>query len=230
MRPNSRWAIMLFGLSSATLPSSATAELVLSQVIVDIQADEPAREDIELYNSGDERIYVAADPFLIENPGSESQTRIPATNPQDSGILVTPQKLVLEPGERRLVRVAAIAPRPSEDRIYRISIRPVIGEVAADADALKVLIGYDALVLVRPSVVTGDLEAEKTGQTLTFFNASNTSHELFEGRQCDASGENCVTLPGRRLYPGIRWDQQLPYSTTVTYKDAVGERVSGLAI
>jgi len=68
------------------------------------------------------------------------------------------------------------------------------------------------------------------GKTLTILNHSNTSQELFEGQQCDRNGGNCVLLPARRLYPGIRWDQELPYETIVTYKVAVGDRVSILTV
>jgi P pilus assembly chaperone PapD len=196
-----KWPLLLFSLIAAALPITARAELVLSQVIVDLQAGQPAREDIEVFNSGTERLYVAADPFMIQNPGRDDQARLPATDPQASGILVSPQKLILEPGERRLIRIAAVAPRPSEDKVYRISIRPVAGEVIGDVDALKVFVGYDALVLYRPDAVLGRLQGTWNG-----------------------------TLPGKRLYPGTTWEQPLPYRTPVTYKVAVGDRVSILEI
>jgi len=226
MRFVSSFRLFLLALLATGWATSAGAELVLSQVVVDLGPDKPARENIELFNSGTDRLYVAADPFAISNPGAAEQQRTPAANPQESGLLVTPQRLILEPGERRLVRIAAVAPRPAADSVYRVTIRPVAGEVAANADALKVFVGYDVLVIYRPTAVTGVLEAHRDGARLVIANRSNTSQELFDGRQCDAAGRECRALTGRRLYPGTEWGQDLPYATPVTYRVAVGERIS----
>jgi P pilus assembly chaperone PapD len=226
MRFISRSTLFLLALLVAGWATSAGAELVLSQVVVDLGPDKPARENIELFNSGTDRLYVAADPFEIRNPGAAEQQRTPAANPQQSGLLVTPQRLILEPGERRLVRIAAVVPRPAADSVYRVTIRPVAGEVSANADALKVFVGYDVLVIYRPAAMTGALEAHRDGARLVIANRSNTSQELFDGRQCDAAGRECRALTGRRLYPGTEWAQDLPYGTPVTYRVAVGERIS----
>ena len=132
------------------LASMAEAEMVLSQVIVDLLPGKPPRQDIEVWNDGPERMYVLAEPFEILKPGTPQEQRVAAALPDESGLLVSPQRLVLEPGERRTVRVAAIGERPASDRVYRVAIRPVAGAVTAEESALKVFVGYDTLVLVRP--------------------------------------------------------------------------------
>lgn len=215
-------------LVALSLSAPAGAELVLNQVVVDLVPGEPAREDIEAFNNGEERLYVSAEPFVIIDPGTDGQRREPATNPEESGILVTPQKLVLEPGERRLIRIAATAPRGATDRVYRVTIKPEAGEVSADTSALKVFVGYDTLVLYRPEQITGRVEGQRTGSELVLTNRSNTAQELFEGEQCDASGANCRALPSRRLYPGVSWTQPLPYQTQVRYKAAIGSRITSV--
>jgi len=113
----------------------------------------------------------------------------------------------------------------THNRVFRIAIRPVAGAVTADQSALKVLVGYDALVLVRPAAFTGDVVGTRTGKTLTLRNAGNTGQELFEGKQCDAAGKDCRDLPARRLYPGVTWQQTLPFDTPVTYKAGTGGKV-----
>ncbi len=203
----------------------AHAEMVLSQVIVDLQPGDPPRQDIEVWNHGKQRMYVSAEPFRIEHPGTPQETRVSAGEPDASGILVAPQRLVLEPGERRTIRIAAVGPRSATDRVYRVAIKPVVGPITANRSALEVLVGYDALVLVRPAQFTGDVVGERQGRTLTLRNAGNTSQELFQGRQCDASGKDCRELPGKRLYAGAVWQQTLPFDTPVTYKAAIGPTV-----
>ena len=166
-----------------------------------------------------------ADPFEIRNPGTPQEQRIPAADPEQSGLLVAPQRLVLEPGERRLVRIAATGERPAADRIYRVAIKPVAGAITADRSALKILVGYDTLVLVRPAQFTGDVTGQRNGKILTLANAGNTSQELFDGRQCDASGKDCRDLPAKRLYAGATWSQPVPFDTPVSYKASIGGTV-----
>ena len=218
-------ALAALALAASALTSPARAEMVLSQVIVDLLPGKPPREDLEVWNAGDERMYVSAEPFEIRAPGTLAEERVAATDPENSGILVSPRRLVLEPGERRLVRVAAIGTRGDTERVYRVTIRPVAGPIGADTSALKVLVGYDALVLVRPERFTGEIEAARNGRTLTLTNTGNTAQELFDGQQCDAAGTNCRNLPAKRLYPGAAWEQTLPYDTPASYRAAIGPAV-----
>ena len=205
--------------------TAANADMVLSQVIVDLLPGKAPREDIEVFNDGPERIYVLAEPFEIQNPGQPTEQRVPVPQAESASLLVSPLRLVLEPGERRMIRVAAIGPRPASDRIYRVTIRPVAGAVESAQSALKVFVGYDTLVLVRPERVTGDVEGLRNGRTLVLRNAGNTAQEMFDGEQCDAAGANCQALPAKRIYPGASWEVPLPYDTPVTYHASVGPTV-----
>ena len=146
-------------------------------------------------------------------------------DPAALGLLVTPQKMILEPGERRLVRIAAIAPRGAAERIYRVTVKPVIGDVSAASTALKILVGYDVLVIVRPSVMTGIVTGVRTGSRLDLTNAGTTNVELYDGKQCDVRGTACTTLPARRLYAGAAWGQPIDPGRTVEYRVKIGDKV-----
>ena len=217
-----------FFIIAALAAIPASAEMVLSQVIVDMPSDKPPRDDIEIWNDSSDTIYVSAEPFLIIAPGTPNEQRIPATRPQESGLLVSPQKLVLAAGERRTVRIAALGERSPSDRVYRVAIKPVAGSVSASKDALKVFVGYDALVIIRPESAMHRLEAQRNGDSLVLRNDGNSAIELFDGRQCDSEGDNCRSLPGKRLYSGAVWEQALPYETKVSYKSAIGRNVRQL--
>lgn len=218
------WALALFG-GTLALTTPAHAELVLDKVVLDLEADRPARGDIEVLNEGEERMYVLVEPFEVVDAGLASEHRQEVGVPSQSKMLVTPSKLVLEPGERRTVRIAALGDRPASDRIFRVRIRPVVGEVQSDQDALKLLVGYDALVLVRAAQVSGAVEPDRKPGLLRLVNKSNTAYEYFSGRQCDAAGEQCVDLPATRLYPGATFDIPLTYTTKVTFNTAAGAKV-----
>ena len=215
-----------FALGLLLGPGTAVrADMVLSQVIVDLLPGKAPREDIEIWNDGDERMYVLAEPFEIRNPGLPTEERVPVAQAEGASLLVSPLRLVLEPGERRMIRIAAIGGRAESDRVYRVTIRPVAGTIESEQSALKVFVGYDTLVLVRPEHVTGDVLAQRSGRMLTLRNAGNTAQELFDGRQCDASGGDCRDLPAKRLYPGASWEVELPFDTAVSYKASIGPTV-----
>ena len=204
------------------LAQPALADMVLDKVILDFTADAPARDDIEVWNSGTERLYVVVEPHEVVAPGQSDEHRVSDPDPAKLGLLVTPQRLILEPGERRLVRIAAIVPRGARDRIYRVTIKPVVGDVSAAQTAIKIMVGYDTLVIYRPATPLGTVSATRTGRTIAFTNDGNSNVEMYQGRQCDAAGKDCRDLPARRLYAGARWEQALERDTPVEYRIATG--------
>ena len=204
--------------------SPAAAELVLNQVIVDLLPGKVPRLDIEASNTGKERIYVVAEPAEIVNPGKPEEKRVSEPDPAKLGLLVTPQKMILEPGERKLVRIASIAPRGAAERIYRVTVKPVIGDVTATTTALKVLVGYDVLVIVRPTVMTGTVMATRSGNSLMLTNTGTTNVEIYDGKQCDASAA-CTKLRASRLYVGASLTQTIDPTHPITYRVKTGDKV-----
>jgi P pilus assembly chaperone PapD len=224
VRRNASRALLALGLL-AIAAAPARAELILSQVIVDLTPDQPARQDIELWNNSNERMYVVAEAAEIVAPGLAAEQRLAEPDPEKLGLLVTPNRLILEPGQRRLVRVSAIGARGDRDRIYRVAIKPVVGGLEAEKSALKILLGYDALVIVRPAVPAFDVSATRSGNAITFKNEGNTNAELFDGRQCDEQAKVCTELPPKRLYAGATWEQSLPGTAVVEYSVKAGSKV-----
>ena len=220
-----RHAFIAVAASAAGIAAPSSAELVLNQVIVDLAPDKVPRMDIEASNTGKDRLYVVAEPAEIVDPGKPDEKRVVEPDPAKLGLLVTPQKMILEPGERKLIRIASIAPRGPVERIYRVTIKPVVGEVAATGAALKVLVGYDALVIVRPTVPTADVVGTRHGDQLTLTNSGTTNAEIYDGRQCDAGGHDCKVLAARRLYAGASLTQPIDPTRPVDYRIKAGDRI-----
>ncbi len=217
-RRSLRPLLAAFALAPVVGAAPAQAGLMLSKVILDLGPDTAPRDDIELWNDGPERLYVVAEPSEVLDPGQATELRKPSADPAVTGLLVTPQKLILEPGERKLVRVAAVTERPAKDRIYRVTIKPVAGPLSAERSALKLFVGYDALVMLRPAQPTIEVAATRRGDNLEIHNRGNTNVELTHGKQCDTTGQNCRDLPANRLYPGAGWTVSTPYRTPVTFR------------
>jgi P pilus assembly chaperone PapD len=218
---NMRIGIACAALAALAMPAPANAEIVLSQLVVDLGAKADQRTDIEVWNNSEERAYVAAEPSEVVDAGKPNEERRTEADPEKRGLLVSPNRMILEPGQRRLIRLAPIGPRGMAERVYRVTVKPVAGELASEVSGLKLLIGYDVLVLLRPLETRPNLSAVRSGNRLTIRNLGNASVELIDGKQC-TTGSSCVELPGKRLYAGAEWSQDLKSTAPVDYSVVSG--------
>jgi P pilus assembly chaperone PapD len=200
---------------------AAQAALALSQMVVELSPREHQRADVEAWNDGAERIYVAIDPREIVNPGTAAESSRSDPDPDKLGLLVSPARMILEPGQRKLLRIGSISANDRE-RVYRITVKPVLGQLASESSGLKVLVGYDMLVLVRPPEPRPHVSGKRSGNQLTLTNDGNVSVELAEGRACDVSKRSCEDLSGGRIYAGAEKTIDVGPDRKVDYKMKVG--------
>lgn len=197
--------------------SSARAQMVLDKVEVELGA-ERRYDDIEIANSGAEPLYVQIAPSRIQNPGHPDEKRVSPHDPESLGLLVTPMRLIVQPRERHRVRIVALNPQPASDEVFRVTVKPIVGSVESDQTAaVKVVVAYDALVLVRPADAYAEIQSRRAGRVLTIENLGNSCAVLHDGRQCNASQQDCRTLPAQRLYAGSEFRVDLPFDTPATY-------------
>lgn len=212
-------------LAFASFP--ARADFVLSEMIVDFKENDPRARDIEIISKDKEMQYIATETYVVENAGLPNEKRALQNDPTKSGIMLTPNKLALGADSRKLMRLLLLSQPAEKDIIYRIAVKPVIqglGEVKQKV-ALKVLVGYEMLVIVRPKNAKSDLVAERKGNSLILINNGNSNAYLQSGEQCDATGGNCKSLGTARIYAGQKWSTTLPHMDgVVKYKlvDATG--------
>lgn len=210
---------MAAAVASAAVEFSVPAQagIVLSELIVELAPGKQMSDDVEVLNDSPERAFVAVEPREIVNPGSATQSSRQDPDPEKLGILVSPARMILEPGQRKLVRFADLAPPADRERVYRVTVKPVTGPIQSDASGLKVLLGYDVLVLVRPAQLHPDVLGLRSGRSLTFNNRGNVSVEVVDGRQCPADHSACTPLPGKRIYPGGTWRVELQSDQPAEY-------------
>ena len=209
---------LCLGLLALLAATPVSAELTISQLIVELKPMDSRAADIEIYNDSDERSFVSIEPREIVAAGRDGERPFLSPDPEKLGLLVSPTRLVIEPRQRRRLRIAAIGPEPREERVYRVTVKPVAGDVTGADTGLKLLIGYDLLVLVRPPQAKPNVEVARAGGTLTIANRGDASVELAEGKQCDAAGANCQPLPSKRLYAGATWQQIVSPSSAGEYR------------
>lgn len=159
-------------------------------------------------------MYVAVQPYEIENPGEDPIKRKKLDDPRKSPLVVTPNKFVLEPGQKRILRFLRLDKDPKQERIFRVRVEPKLGKVSLKGKregsekitGVKVLVGYDVLVMLRPNKKTKDISIKRTGRKLIMENSGNINYLVREVQQCEDfdSQKNCKNLKGPRVYPGKR--------------------------
>ncbi len=212
-----RKSALAIAAAMAVVATPARADLVLSELIVDLQSGKHLRDDVEVWNNSPDRAYVAVEPREIVNPSLPSEAARREPDPEKLGLLVSPNRMILEPGQRKILRIATLSASADKEHVYRVTVKPVVGEVDSKDSGLKLLVGYDLLVLVRPAQPVANVTAVRSGRKLTFSNAGNVSVEIVDGRQCDSSRAHCVELPGKRLYAGASWTVELGSDAPVEY-------------
>ena len=198
----------------------AWGQIAVHPVIIDLPPDDLQRADFSVENPTSERVFVAVEPARIDAPGDEGETRVVLSDPQEIGLLASPPRMILEPGERRFVRVAALNPPGEADRIFRVAVKPVTGDVTGEQSGLKILVGYDLLVIQRPAVPAATLDWEDLGDTLVIRNTGNSNVQLVSGTACfeSQSIEDCTKISSARLYAGNSFTVPKEVGQTITYE------------
>lgn len=213
----------------------ASAQLAIDRLWVDFEPGTPKRADIVIRNESQDRYYITVAPVEISGPGAEDEQREQIADPEALGLLVSPNRLIVEPGGMRSIRLVSLNETLENDRVYRVKISPQVGEIEAGnpgADArgvsVKLLTAYDLLVTARPAKPLAKLVTVRDAKGLTIANEGNTNTLLFDGWACpagakppvaDANGAQvavqggCTEVGARRLYPGNHWALALPEGT-----------------
>lgn len=195
----------------------AHAQLSINKLWVEFERGALPRTDLVIRNDSKDRYYITVKAFEIVEPGTEKEARVELADPEQLGLLVTPNRLVLEPGAARSVRLVSLNHGLTRDRVYRVLVTPQIGSIEGvarpkqdeSALAVKLLAAYDVLVLARPEDPQPKIEATRTPGELTLRNVGNSNVLLSDGKVCPSEdarspgdGDACKTLESVRLYPG----------------------------
>jgi len=195
----------------------AQAEFVISSAIVEFTADGPRQQDIELLSRSAGNDYIVAELAEIDHPGAAEESRHVLDDPEQGRLLVTPDKTILAAGSRKLLRFVLLQDPDAQEHVYRVAVKPVIKGVDNTGKVgLKILIGYEILVIVRPASMTPHYEAQRQGRRFRVANTGNTDILFQNGQQC-ATSDDCKRPPVLRVYPGQTTAVDLPLDQPVTY-------------
>lgn len=140
------------------------ANIVLDKMVLDFLPKDPPQKNIIVFNSGDEVSYVSTEIFEIKNPGLSNEKRVAVVKKEKNRLIIAPSKIALEEQSKKGMQfISNEEDSLKTDRVYRVSVVPNVGEIRKDTNGIgiKILVGYDVLVIIRPKVLNFDLKVEK---------------------------------------------------------------------
>ena len=196
---------------------SSIAGMSVNKAVIDFSENKHKLTDLLVSNTGDEILYVKVEIFEIVNPGMQNEQRVLQKTPENMNIVVTPNKMAIPAGSKKMLRFMNLKPAEKKDRIYRVHIAPVAGEFIAEQSGVKVLFAYDVLVIARPIQPIAHLTINRVGKRVTIHNSGNTNILLYSGKQCQQEQQDCHDLPAKRMYAGASWELDLPLDKYLNY-------------
>lgn len=190
----------------------ARAQLAVDRLWVDLDSAREPRGDVLVRNDSADRYYITVQVSEIENPGEAEEKRITNADPEAVGLLVTPNRMIMEPGSQRSIRLVSLNPELTKDRVYRILISPSVGDLQTEAApeggrgmAVKILTAFEVLVIARPVGSRAQIVAERLPNEIVIRNMGATNALLYDGFVCnkgDRDTGKCTSIPVNRLYAG----------------------------
>ena len=205
----------------------ATASLLVDKAIVIFDAQTADKHDITVINDDpDAKLYVKVDAFEVQSPGTVDETLVPFDRTLVPEFIATPNKLVIQPGSKSLVRLMNLTPINDEERIYRINFLPIARPIELATPqpddgvrpVLDIIIAYQVLAIVLPRNPVSIPRIVRHKTLVTVSNTGNANFLLTRGRQCNpTNATECAELPHKRIYPGNTWELNLPYDAPFSY-------------
>lgn len=184
-----------------------------------------AREDILITNPDTEKTYLEINVLEVRSPGTPDEKWERVSDPETIGLVAAPRRVAIPPGGQRMIRLVNVGSHTDQERIYRLHVNPVAGggtDLNGKGISLKVLVGYQLLVVVSPREPTYAYDGQRTGKQLFLRNSGNSNVFFYDGKQCDAAGD-CTRVETLRLYPDNSRTIELPRDAPVTFSMTSGK-------
>lgn len=223
---------LLLALTMLASSQLGFADLIVNRSIMVFDDPVENKQDVVVFNSDQlNNLYLQVDPYVVSNPGEPDQELVSLPPGESPDFLASPNRLIVPPGSRSLVRMLNLGAPSAEERVYRINLIPVSAPpelAAAESDAVRsrldIVVAYQVLAIVLPIDPEPVVNYSRNGNTVTFSNSGNANYLITDSFQCNPIAEDeCVELVDKRIYPGNTWEMELPFNGAATFKIRTNE-------
>jgi P pilus assembly chaperone PapD len=180
-----------------------------------------SQDFITVKNHGGATGYVKMQVHQIQYTNHVRQ-RIAKKDPRELGLLVTPSKLILKPGQSRKVRIKRLAKGNQSDLIYEVNAVPVDPPGKTEGKigmSISITMVTFTRVVLRPDQLKPDVKTQRDGKIVRFENQGNTTVLIKRLQQCVK--EPCEKLYGFYLLPGMQRQVHLTDASNPLTYDAM---------
>lgn len=182
-----------------------SAAMSLDKIILYLEDKPNSREDVVVTNPDNETLYLQTEIYRVDNPGLPDEKRVRVVDPKDFKLLVSPSKAVIPPGEQKRFRLMSLEQGLNKETVYRVTFKPVVGDIKSDRTALKILVAYQALIFVQPQDAEYKLATENdTDGSLAIVNNGNVNVEVSNVQYCRAQAQCTPVDKSGRVYSGAK--------------------------
>lgn len=199
---------LMFG-AVLMIPSLVHGAMAIDQNIFHFKPGQAPRADVQVTNPDVDPMYVQVEVLEVVDPGTPEEERRLIDNPRHVNFLVTPNRFIVPPQSRKVVRLVNLGGHGEEERVFRINLKPVPPPMQATRTGVRILVAHQLLVTIEPLQGVSQVVASREGGGLKLENQGNTNVLLRSGRQCATeadlkakSSDACVDVGTKRLYPG----------------------------
>lgn len=221
-------ALCLLGLVG-WLPVGANAVIKVSTLHVDFMPGEQQFQDVFIQNVGTDVEYVDVSLFKRTDPVKNPEQVLSSSgqNPETFGMVVTPNKLAISPGQTKRIRLLNLTRGNKTDAVYGVRVLPVPAPIQATKDnadqhaagQVEIISAFVVGVYVLPAHPHVDLSLTRTGNQLVIENKGNTNALLDGGQQCTSDSKPvCTKVEPVRIYGDSKVQITLAKSLPVTYE------------
>lgn len=143
----------LLALLSWTALAQAEGELMVMPASLKVYNNH--EHSVTVRNVGDAPLYLSINLLKVMNPGQEPERKLALQELDHPGILASPDKLTLGPGQSRAISLKSLA-EPAAEALFRLYIVPVrsmqVEQASSDkiSAPMSVAVGYGVLVRHMP--------------------------------------------------------------------------------
>lgn len=175
---------------------------------LEVGVGEHGASQIQVMSKSDQVSFVKVTEKKIINPGTPQEKEIPVDMTSDGALVITPQKLAISPGSKRIVRLISVN-LPEKETTWRVYFEGVSEDEfnnnsggikpAKSSAQVGVNIVWGALVHVAPLHPLVSLEID--GKTGKLVNNGTVRIPLTEIGECDSTEACNWHKEGASIYP-----------------------------
>lgn len=203
------------------LSTLVSANVMVYPMTVKINPESPSKNQFKIFSKSDKTQYLKVYVAQVIDPATPKEHETPISIMSGTGIVASPQRIILPPGGEHTVRLRSLS-TPNKETAYRVYIEPVTAEDSVDGkggDAnIDINVTWGVLVISPPKNPESNLSVDiKSGK---LENKGNIHTWVKDISLCSGNtSDTCQkTKIEKSIYPDL--SMSLP-STSFTIKSIV---------